>query len=89
MDTSKNRIKARNVLSQDCSKCPPRMHLVGRLLTNHILACIDAPESSFFNGENRPSLSCSYQKLFEKKPPAFFSEMGNSEIDCHKTLLSI
>jgi hypothetical protein len=54
------------------------MHLIGPLLTNHILACIDAPESSFSNGENRTSLSCSYQKLFEKYPPAFFFEMGNT-----------
>ena len=55
------------------------MHLIGPLLTNHILACIDAPESSLSNGENRTSLSCSYQKLFKKYPPAFYFEMGSSE----------
>jgi hypothetical protein len=48
------------------------MHLIGPLLTNDILACIDEPESSFSNGENLTSLSCSYQELFEKYPPPSF-----------------
>ena len=50
------------------------MHLVSPLLTNHILARMDAPESSLSNGENRSSLSRFCRKLFKKYPSAFFSE---------------
>ena len=57
-----------------------RMHLVGLLLTNHILACIDAPESSLPNGENRTSLSCSYQKLFKKWSLVLLKKSGISSV---------
>ena len=53
------------------------MHLIGPLQTNQILACADAPASWLTNGENPTSPSFSYQKLFKKYPPAFFSEMGS------------
>ena len=48
------------------------MYPIGLLLTTQILAYIDVPGSSLSNGENRNSLPCSYQKLFEKYSPAFF-----------------
>ena len=78
IDKLTNRVKLRNVSRQWCWKCPSRMHLIGPLLTNHILACIDASESSLSNGENRTSLSCSYQKLFKKYSPLFYFETDNN-----------
>jgi hypothetical protein len=48
------------------------MHLIDRLLTNQIIACIDASESSFSNGENCSSLSCSDEKLYKKLLTRFF-----------------
>jgi hypothetical protein len=33
---------------------------------------IDAPDESLSIGENRSSLSCTYQELLEKYPPGFF-----------------
>lgn len=36
------------------------------------------PTPALSNGENRSSLSCSYQKLFEKWQPAFYFESRNS-----------
>jgi hypothetical protein len=68
MDTSKNRIKARNVLSQDCSKCPPRMHLVGRLLTNLLFLMVKTALLYLVPIK-------SYSK--DTHPHSFF-EMGNS-----------
>jgi hypothetical protein len=53
------------------------MHPIGPLPANQTLACADAPGSWLSNGENPTSLSCSYQKLFKKYPPAFFFEMGS------------
>jgi len=38
----------------------------------------DASESPLSNGENRSFLSCIYQKLFKKYPPAFFFRMGSN-----------
>ncbi len=60
--------------------CPLRMHLIDPLRDNQILACADASESWLSNGENPTSLSCSYQKLFKKYPPAFLFEMGSSRM---------
>ena len=33
----------RNRFSVSCSTCPLRVHLIGPLVTNQILVCIDAP----------------------------------------------
>ena len=38
---------------------------------------IDALDKHLSNGENRRSLSGTYQKLFKKYPPFFFFEMDN------------
>jgi hypothetical protein len=42
------------------------------------LICLDSPNISLFNGENRSSLSCSYQKLFNLQSGAFFFETDSS-----------
>jgi hypothetical protein len=41
---------------------------------------IDALDEPLSNGENRCSLSGTYQKLFKKYPPAFFLEWAVVEI---------
>ncbi len=55
-----------------------RIHLIGQLLDESNLTCYYAQHYSLSNGENRSFLSCTYQKLFKKYPPAFFFETGNS-----------
>jgi hypothetical protein len=55
-----------------------RIHLIGQLLDQSNLTCFYAQHCSLSNGENRSFLSCTYQKLFKKYPPAFFFETGNS-----------
>jgi hypothetical protein len=42
---------------------------------------IDALDVPLSNGENRSSISFTYQKLFKKYPRAFFFGMGSSFIE--------
>ncbi len=70
------------------SKCFLRIHLIGQLLDQSNLTCFYAQHCSLSNGENRSFLSCTYQKLFKKYPPAFFFGMGSSHIVVKSNLLS-
>jgi hypothetical protein len=42
------------------------------------LMCFDSPDPPLSNGENRSSLSCSYQKLFNLQSVIFYFETDNS-----------
>ena len=62
-----------NVFRIAFTKRQAKAHLIGYLLTNHILTFFHAPECTLSNGENRKSLSLYVLKLFEKWPrPLFF-----------------
>jgi hypothetical protein len=55
------------------SKCFLRIHLIGQLLDqSNLITCFYVQHYSLSNGEDRSFLSCAYQKLFKKYPPAFF-----------------
>jgi hypothetical protein len=64
-------------------KCPQRTHLICLFLTNRILPYIYSPNISLSNGENRRSLSCFYQKLFNLQPGAFYFETDSSLNQAH------